>query len=510
MAGISSQPPDDGTPDWFDEGLEAFNNKDYDRSVSRFEKYLEVYPDEPRGSWAHAYLALARLALAPPAGRTVAHVRRVVPHLNAAGSSPLTSALAAIVLEDWATRHADRPAGAADVSGLAAESHVEALTPYDLRLLEQHVRPHRGETWWRISLHARRYGVVLADSENRAPDPRRRGLVERYCAAPPTRPAVGDATSPAVVWGFTGVGGAAVVAAWLSDTLVVPWTRGFALFVVLLAVGTTLLTVALVYWHRLAAERRRVRQYDQDLVAATPKATDAEMDRWLVEEVDRIVKIGAFRHRMMRRQGWAERGDQHGGPLVLVGLCGLRRDHRYYRDAPEVDPHSWLDIGTAEMEHPLSLTACRRSDRDGKLRANRYDVMVLYPDRDAFFVFRADLNLATGRLLSTSTQTLRYTTGITVYDRELPARGLAENPVTVRYDDSGGDRHQVFADRCFTITMPGQRVEIAIGISRHRAGRFGPVTVAWPNRAAQRLIEHILWPDRDDPHHRGADERDIG
>jgi hypothetical protein len=195
---------------------------------------------------------------------------------------------------------------------------------------------------------------------------------------------------------------------------------------------------------------------------------------------------------------------------VLVGLSGIRRDHRYYRDAPEVEPRSWLDYGYAEMEHSLILTAARRGRNDGLLRANRYDVLVLYPEPDSFFLFRADLDLGTGALLSTSTQTVRYGTVITTYNRELPSQGMAENPITVRYDDGLEDQRPVFADRCFAITMPGQRVEIATGISRHRAGPRGAARVAWPNAAAQRMIEQLVWPPTDGQAPGSANERPTG
>ena len=507
-------------------GLRALQEKDYAYAVLCFEKDLADGAGQSHRSAVFTYLALSRMALAPPAQRTQDEVDRILSDLRQAGSTPLVAALASMLTQDWYQRHPSTTGPAP----LELPVGVELLDGADVRLLAGHLHAHLGETWGRLDRHARRYQTRLRHEGARDADPDRRARVARYCAADPLPPEPAPtrwarAARPATPWPVTVAGAAALAAAallgaWLSGVLVRPWALGFALLLAVVAAGAPALAVALVRWGRRAVERPRDGRPDNGqpsdgrpgpgTLADPPPATDADMDRWLAEEVNRIVAYGASRQRMSRPASWDRGPAPAAAPLVLVGLSGIRRDHRYYRDAPEIEPRSWLDHGYAEMERSLILTAARRGRQDGLLRANRYDVLVLYPEPDSFFLFRADLDLATGRLLSTSTQTVRYATVITTYNRELPNQGLAENPVTVRYSDGLREQRPVFADRCFALTMPGQRVEITTGISRHRAGPGGAVRVAWPNAAAQRMVEQLVWPPREDREPTTEDERPAG
>lgn len=479
---------------WSRSGLRAFQDRDYVRAVFCFEKDLANGADHSRRSATHTHLAVCRMALCPPARRTATQVERIVAELRQAGSSPLVAALASVLTQDWYQRHPSTTGPAP----LELPVRVEVLDEADLRLLSEHLDAHLGETWHRLDLHARRHRLDLRHQDGRhAADPDRRARVARYCTPDPAPRLALPAARPVgrgVAWTVTAAGTAALLAAWLSDVLVKPWTLGFLLFLGLLVAGVALLAVALASWRHRATDRHHDRR-EEPTAPVPPRPSDAEMDRWLVEEVDRIVEYGARRHQLSRPGNW-DRQAGPDAPLVLVGLSGIRRDHRYYRDAPEVEPRSWLDYGYAELECSLIQTAARRGERDGLLRANRYDVMVLYPEPDSFFLFRADLDLGSGALLSASTQTVRYDKIITTYNRELPTQGMTDHPITVRYDDGCREQRPVFADRCFALAMPGQRVEITTGISRHRAGPRGSARVAWPNAAAQRMIEQIVWPPR--------------
>jgi hypothetical protein len=499
-------------------GLRALQEKDYAYAVLCFEKDLADGAGQSHRSATSTYLALSRMALVPPAQRTSAQLDRILTDLRQAGSTPLVAALASVLTQDWYQRHPHTTGPAP----LELPVGVELLDASDVRLLAEHLHAHLGETWCRLDRHARRYQSRLRHEGARDADPDRRAKVERYCAPDPMPPDPLPArrTRAATPWPVTAAGAAALAAtvllgAWLGGVLAEPWALGFALLLVVVAAGAPVLAVALVRWGRRAVDGPHDGRYGPDARAAapratTPRATDAEMDRWLAEEVDRIVTYGASRQRISRAGGPDHRPGPTAAPLVLVGLSGIRRDHRYYRDAPEIEPRSWLDHGYAEMERSLVITAARRGAPGNLLRANRYDVLVLYPEPDSFFVFRADLDLASGTLLSTSTQTVRYASVITTYNRELPSQDIAENPITIRYADGLREQRPVFADRCFALTMPGQRVEITTGVSRHRAGPGGAVRVAWPNAAAQRMIEQLVWPPREERAPTTEDERPTG
>ncbi len=432
--------------DYFRDGLEALKHRLYPKALERFENYLSTAsraglvnsndPDEQVTlAAAHVYAALALLSRVPPSYRKPEEVDRINKHLEQAlrvdPRQPVHSqagVLWAIVKDDY--YEADgMPAPPPDPAQL--RTGLGTLGSHEIHMLVEHLAPAQGATWQAFKARATDLGIFVnepvADEVKRGEDPGRTKAVRKY---------------------FT-----------LTPELKQWWPGALALCaaVILVIIGisaggfTLVLCFAGAFWVGRWGFRdyQAYLQYLKDLAKSQPKPSDAQMDSWLHDDVEYIKRKAARRLRLNARL------NGHGGDLVV----------------PEQ-----VVVGIPRSRSGASKRVRMCRGQDNELRANVYDVVILFLTDRLISAYRGLLDFENGNLLWDETQEYHYTDIVGVSSTSIPMPKPLSEQVEIAY---GVDAAISLAHQFRLSVTSGEALEVETGYS-------GPVNeangkVAWRN-----------------------------
>lgn len=475
--------------DWFTEGCLALQERSYRTAVDCFQKYLtastvdghEATATAPRAE-AHWHLALAKLLGAPPSYRPPREIDEIVGHLeNAIEVGARTALLAGLVKEDYYDSDGMNPPPV--LVDLVTCARIEDLTLVELDCLQPHLAAVAGNTWHRLRDHATSLGVQMhrltAHREPPPKDARRRERVRKYFVPTPTEPTRVSALPNRILGAVTA---ALVLTAAILVLTVTPWYTGLCLFLVLMVIALIVGFFAATSFHKYQEYRRQYAIYLREYRASNPKATDAEMDSWLRGEVDRVITLGAQRHRLTLTQP-GHSGDLLVDPQAVVGIADteFQAGHYMARSGTRVD---LIRRGTTRT----------RIGNDGQLRSDHYDILVLFLTKHRLCAFRVVLNFATREILQELTQAFHYSDIVAISSMSVTKSQQAIDAVmSLLHDGSRPGYAQILAEDYFVLSLlDGDKLKVSIGTSGSAVASNG-LHVAWGNRQAQRIVERMVW-----------------
>lgn len=131
------------------------------------------------------------------------------------------------------------------------------------------------------------------------------------------------------------------------------------------------------YWDNQAWNRDAQKQYERRYAAATPKATEAEMDAWLAESLHAITGEGLRRLNLDRHQ--------------LIQLNHMPEDHLTLLGMPPHTDRVYVAQGSNNM-----------------LRCSAYEVAIIYLTKWKLCVLQCELDMATGSFTGESIHEFLY------------------------------------------------------------------------------------------------------
>jgi hypothetical protein len=362
--------------DHFSGGLLALKEKQYSQAVEEFEHALDEEPGPAR-----FYAALAMLGGRNPGEKTPDDIERIERYLDQVHRYTNVTAqyqanvLRAIVREDYYDRY-NMPAGQLDPDTLRAS--IEGLSGPELAPLVEHIGPARhSRTWTVLQQVAVHFGLSGRPERRRTairfPDPKRPDLVGKYfLPTPPYR----DGSKYTVAF----AGAAALV----------------VLGIMLQSFGTLMLVAGaflLAKWgfDDLNAHREYRRRYAQ----AEPKPSDAQMDRWLAEDIQDIARMAGEKV-MLNTELKIHGGDLVYPPQVIAG-------------------------------YDLDESVIRLGD-DNTWHTDTHDLLVMFLTDTLISIFRCDLDFRTGctSLEQTDEYHYRDIVGISESAVSAPGRLMAQ------------------------------------------------------------------------------------
>lgn len=394
----------------FEGGLEALKNRQYQKAAERFEDYLSSAESassagtdmKERAAQAHVYSVLGLLNRSRPSYYSTDTIRRIETHLSLARTlgqgRPVAAAadvMLAIVKEDFYDARAMRSAGptAAELRG-----SLGYLEPEWIQTLTDHLVPAEGATWKELAGMAVSAGytapTVLDDDEQRVIPPDRRTKVNKYFTRTP------DRVSPA--WHLTLFGAAAL--------LVIVAIASHNFF--------SVIAVAAAIWIAKKGYDRykKYLRFQKAWAAAEPKPADQELDAWLDADIEFIKRKGGRKLQLKAHEHF-EGGDLITSAVVVVGVPG----------------------GTATRTG--KAPAVRTGD-DGRVRANHYDVLILFLTAQVISSYRCVLEFATGELLSDETRQYHWSNIVGVSAVSIPAPRLVVDLVNLPLRQESGNAQE--------------------------------------------------------------------
>lgn len=488
-------PAEKSTWTLFDNGRRNLRQHLYRDAEACFVEYLNREPKAPKSAAkrarSHCYIAIAILARTQPLSWSSSEVDKVVARLHVAARlhnashRPLANALARIVVEtfydtdDW-----NIPERLAE---LANKDDVDLLDSQDLDLLIEHLPGTFGPTWERIRRQAglRNLDSAPPDPVDRGtPDPWRKVGVPRYFAIIPPEP-----PQPRFdrAWSLTGVGCLLAAAPLGGLFITTKWYVGVALTVLLLLTGLGLLFAGLLQFRECGRRRGLVRAREDAIRRSTPKPTDAQMDAWLMQDVDAAVRRGAGRHRL-------DLDDPASGlvitPQVVVGISRIPS-----RLAVEDILGKSGATAAKRMGYGRLPRAKSRVGADGRLRSSHYHILVVYMTKRRFGIYECDISLATREILAEGTQSFNYGDVVTMSSRKVTSVDDGKIP-NVLIDSRGESRTVRGGSRFIMTLVNGHEIEVRTAVSES-SGVDSAKAVAWRNESVQRSIERMVWALKD-------------
>lgn len=404
--------------DKYNGGLDALKHRLYPKVVERFEDFLStaesanVLPGtdvEERAARAHVYVVLGLLNGSRPSYYSSDLIRRIQIHLDSArqlGRGRPVAAMADIVLavvkDDFYETRSMRSGGP-----LAAElrQSLAYLDHEDLVTLVTHMAPADGETWKELSRVAADAGLAPAEAvgeeAQRVIAPDRKEKVTRYFTRTPAK------VSPA--------GHVAL------------FTFALVLAVVAIAAHNffSLLLIAAAAWvsKKGYAQYKRYRAFLKAWAAAEPKPADEELDRWLDEDIEYIKRKGGRKLQLKAREDF-DGGDLITSAVIVVGVP---------------------DASAMGSRRPPAV----RAGKDGRVRANHYDVLILFLTGQVISSYRCILQLATGDLLWDETRMYHYANIVGVSSVSIPVQA----PVAQLVDVLSQKENDISAAHKFTLSV---------------------------------------------------------
>ncbi|MFU8870344.1 hypothetical protein [Micromonospora sp. SL4-19] len=468
--------------DWLTAGRQLLAERAYREAARCFEKFLAQGPEHERTLRAEAnvLVVIATLARHPPSYRTPRQAAKLTHHLVASATA-LAKVLAGLIRDDYY-----RSVGIsvpADLAKLASKASPDPLTMAELHLIEQHVVAVPGPTWRELRAHCQLLGIILPAFVPEPPGPvatreRRVGVPKYFVAIPPVPPPdrgllAGTMMCSAIVLIVLPCGGFYVETRWYVV---------LALLLLLPAAGLILGMIGIGVWRDNQQDRRARRRYEEARSAAEGSPSDEQMDRWLREDVERIVARGARRLRLNSALS-AGSGDLLVEPQAAVGISRLEKDEMIEQI---VSQGGGTGVRVIRRRTTISKS---RVGRDGKLRSDHYQVLVLYLSAHRVSVFKCDLALATRQLLTESTATFHYQDVVSISSQTvvLPKTTEATGPI---FDEVTGRYVRRFADSRFTVALVnGQQMEVSVSVTAESR----ELEVAWSNSDAHRVVERMVW-----------------
>lgn len=175
-----------------------------------------------------------------------------------------------------------------------------------------------------------------------------------------------------------------------------------------------------------AQYRQALKRYEEEYSRAEPKPSDEQMDKWLWESITRVKRRALKKLDLLPEQILGNPGD----PIILVGP---------------------------------SKGAQAAVGKDGNLRFSHYEIVIIYLTNYHLAVYKATLDMATGEVLSESTQEYHYEDVVSVSTETVNDQvfkvvlGNADEPLVVLQK--------------FTLSVAnGEHIEIVIAFPRLKRG----------------------------------------
>jgi hypothetical protein len=450
---------------YFRSGFDALDGNLYPLAVQKFEAYLSTsreidpFPPERREqrAEAHFYAALALLGKRAPQHKGMDEIDRIISHLDHAakqGAGPVRDqarVLAAIVKEDYYEADgmdAPEPKPAELSGGLdaladraALESWVPHLGPID---------PARSRTWWYLAQLAQRNQIPVPELRtgpaHPVVDPGRPEAVRKYFTPTPVEK---SRTRPIVMMsagGFLALLGI-VIGSWFPALL-------------FLGGGGWLAYQGVLGY---LAYREYVRRFH----LAEPKPSHRQMDDWLAQDVRYVLDRAAERLRLDVRQKSAL-GDLLVPGQVLIGLPDLDRTAGHH--------------------------VCVREDHQGKLRADTYDVLVVFLATNLVATYQCMLDCYEGNILFDETREYQYQHVVGMSSASIPMPKALAEVVDFVPDFEGKPplrRNQHSLALVFTLSiMDGEKFPLNTGYVG--SARDDRAEVAWGNKHSLAIIQRMV------------------
>lgn len=401
---------------------------------------------------------------------------------------------------------------------LARSASVDKLTDQQLRTLVTHLAPSPGQTWETLrtaasakfrDLQVEAFEVV---HEKVSADPERRRLVPRYFTPDPHAPKPVTTTSAIVMLALgvvSLVGSCALVSVGVGGPSGDSVLSGACVSVLFLGAAIGLFVGSAKAFARNRLYRAAKRQYDLDWHAARPKPSDAQMDQWLNEDVNWIATLGAEKHNLRNRL-LGDGGSLLDQPQALVGLSGRTQRIRHQGTVADSSSPTGFRLVVTEIDVPVARV---RYGLDGRLRADNYQVLVIYLTRDRVCVFEVELEVATRRLVSTRRLAFRYRDVVAIeVSTEPVGRPEAEQiqKQLAAYLLTGVSVRVVEGEKVTLSIVDGDKVMMRTGYGF--VEDLGPANtsqpyadpnaltdrqVAWENRRVVRNVELQVWERRE-------------
>jgi hypothetical protein len=428
----------DAMTDHYDSGLRALQDGLYSTAIEELQHAISTglrddMPGDDFGS-THFHLAVALLNGHNPAVATAEKIIRIEQHLAMAVECTGTTAalqahvLSAIVQEDYHRRYG-MPAHSVDL--VVLDRILARLTADDLWPLLNHIGTPLGAAWQAV---CRRVGASITSP--RYVDLERAAAVRRYFT--PT-PAARDRSRSATLFACAAL---LFVAAWVMFN----------------AASLPLLVGALWLTKSGVDELREYQRYVRRYAAAEPKPSDAEMDAWLDADIAGIAVRVADRV-MLNTDLTIQGGDLAHPAQAIVGL-------------PDV-----------AVRAPLKV----RRGKDNLLRANSYEVMIVFLTDELFCSYHCQLDFHTGEVTLDQTTEWHYRdiVSVTSSSRPMPAPLVA----MLRQQDREFAKDRPL-EQIFTLSNTiGDTLSVGTGFSG-TADFTGEI--AWPNDRTLRVIRRTV------------------
>ncbi|GAA4263178.1 hypothetical protein [Dactylosporangium darangshiense] len=484
--------------DWLAIGQRELAEEYYPAAIEAFEKALHQDRRDEERAAAYCYTALAKLARVRPAYRPPAEIDHVVMCLSNAQKMPLAGFLAALVQEDW--YQADSMSEPRPLGRIADRGAVARLNADEVRLVTKHLVPTPGVTWRLLVERAAELDIEVLEHETggpqvRVPDDERRIGVRRYFKELPPRPDdVPIRTTVALLIGGPLSGATAIAIATSSIAM----AARVAIVVAALVVAAVAVVVGMILYQDVRVYRRKLAIYEEGQEIAAMRPSDAQLDEWLRQDVERIQAEGAQRHRL--DPGSQDRGgDLLAEPQTVVGVSRLRQKRAEYRrvqDGPL--RHAYRIVRTQTN----TLVARSRVGADGKIRSDHYHVLVTYLSKHRVCVYRCELDFATGRATSHATQAFHYADVVAISSHTISSRKEIDEAGRMLFDDGSGQYQETFLDQSFVLSLlDGDKIQVGVGVSDGHDDH-GRLQMAWKNGQVQRIIERMVWSRKEKEQHR--------
>ncbi|MGR6317593.1 hypothetical protein Q2K19_04960 [Micromonospora soli] len=460
-------------------GRRLLDERAYRQAAQCFERFLAQGASQQSSKRAEAnvLVAIAMLARHPPSYRTPEQATKIVHHLMAAETS-LAAVVAGLVRDDYYLSVGI--SDPSDLATLASTAEPANLTLDELNLIERHLAAVPGRTWERLRAHCRSLGIHLPAAAAGPPSAmtttaRLIGVSKYFVTLPPAPPP--DRGGLAATLVGLGLGLALLPCGGLY--VETRWYVGLALLILLPAVGVVVGLVGIGLWRDSQQDRKARQRYEEARAAAAGGPSDKQMDTWLEQDV---MARGARRLRLNPALV-AGSGDLLVEPQAAVGVSRLESDQTVEQVVAQGNS---TRIRVVRKRTTLGKT---RVGKDGKLRSDHYEVLVLYLSAHRASVFKCDLDLATRQLLTEETVTFHYRDVVSISSRTIVLPKSAEGAIPI-LDAVSGRNMRHFADSRFTLSLVnGQHLEVSVALNTDNR----ELEVAWANSDVHQVVERMVW-----------------
>jgi hypothetical protein len=431
--------------DHFNDGLRALKARLYPKAVQQFEESLTTaaragLTNDPQArdqiAAAHFYAALAMLGGRNPGDRGPEDIERMERHLEQVleyadqTTTEQAKVLWAMVQEDYYEAYC-MPASTPDPAVFRLS--VENLAAGDLEPLVTHVSRAGGKTWDALCARAVAFGLMVAPTTTvsvaRVRDPHRPDAVKKYFTqTPPHRGNTGLITALAAAGVLILIGIAA---------------RNFATLLCIGGAGW------LIKW--AFEDYRNYREYLRKYHAAEPKPSDQQIDKWLHEDIAEISNRAGERVRLNTEL------KSQGGDLVYP---------------------IQVIVGYPAMPKAVGYRIRVRRGNDRALRANTYDVLIMFLTINLISTYRCQLDCHTGEVVYDEITEHHYRDIVGVASTSIP---MPETLANLLAEIDEKHRNVPLAQTFSLSITSGESLSVATGFSKPDDGMTGDI--AWGSNA---------------------------